>query len=45
MEVSKEYKDYVTQGGGVQGPYGHMVGANAPSAGYIIGPPPPVGPR
>jgi pilus assembly protein CpaC len=45
MEVSKEYKDYVTQGGGVQGPYGHMVGANAPSGGYIIGPPPPVGPR
>jgi pilus assembly protein CpaC len=45
MEVSKEYKDYVTRGGGVQGPYGHMVGANAPSGGYIIGPPPPVGPR
>ncbi len=45
MEVSKQYKDYVTQGGGLQGPYGHIVGANAPSGGYIIGPPPPVGPR
>jgi pilus assembly protein CpaC len=40
MEVSKQYRDYVTRGGDIQGPYGHMVGANAPSGGYIIGPPP-----
>jgi pilus assembly protein CpaC len=45
MEVSKEYRDYVTRGGDIQGPYGHMVGANAPSGGYIIGPPPPASPR
>jgi pilus assembly protein CpaC len=39
MEVSKDYKDYVTRGGELQGPYGHMVGANAPAGGYIIAPP------
>ena len=25
MEVGKQYKDYVTSGGGVQGPYGHLI--------------------
>jgi pilus assembly protein CpaC len=40
MEVSKEYKAYVSRGGDIRGPYGHIVGANAPSAGYMLGPPP-----
>jgi pilus assembly protein CpaC len=39
MEVSKDYKSYVTRGGELQGPYGHIVGANAPAGGYILGPP------
>jgi pilus assembly protein CpaC len=43
MEVTKEYKDYVTRGGAIQGPYGHMVGATAPASGYYVGPPPPAG--
>jgi pilus assembly protein CpaC len=45
MEVTKEYKDYVTRGGEIQGPYGHMVGATAPASGYYVGPPPPAGKR
>jgi pilus assembly protein CpaC len=45
MEVTKEYKDYVTRGGEIQGPYGHMVGATAPASGYYVGPPPPARPR
>jgi pilus assembly protein CpaC len=25
MELRKKYNDYVTSGGGVQGPYGHLI--------------------
>jgi hypothetical protein len=27
MEERKVYRDYVTSGGGIQGPYGHMLSA------------------
>ena len=30
-EVRKSYSDYVTSGGGVQGPYGHMIRVEPPS--------------
>jgi pilus assembly protein CpaC len=35
MDVKKSYSDYITSGGGVEGPYGHMIriepGSNAPT--------------
>jgi pilus assembly protein CpaC len=31
MEVRKQYTDYVTSGGGVQGPYGHLISADQAS--------------
>jgi pilus assembly protein CpaC len=43
MEVTKEYKDYVTRGGDIQGPYGHMVGPSTPASGYVVGPNPSPG--
>jgi pilus assembly protein CpaC len=30
-EVRKSYSDYVTKGGGVEGPYGHMIGVDSGS--------------
>jgi pilus assembly protein CpaC len=33
MERSKEYSDYVTRGGGLQGPYGHMIRTEGPVPG------------
>ena len=31
MELRKQYTDYVTSGGGVQGPYGHLISADQAS--------------
>jgi pilus assembly protein CpaC len=31
MELRKQYNDYVTSGGGLQGPYGHLIGADQAS--------------
>jgi pilus assembly protein CpaC len=28
MEERKQYTDYVTSGGGIQGPYGHLISAD-----------------
>ena len=33
MEVKKNYKDYVTNGGGLQGPYGYIMRVDEPPAG------------
>ncbi|HWP26983.1 MAG TPA: type II and III secretion system protein family protein [Xanthobacteraceae bacterium] len=33
MELRKRYTDYVTSGGNLQGPYGHMIRAEPPAAG------------
>jgi pilus assembly protein CpaC len=37
MEQRKEYRDYVTSGGGIQGPYGHII-SSAPPAVLAPGP-------
>lgn len=38
MEVKKRYTDYVNSGGGIKGPYGHMIGPDVRNSA-----PPPVG--
>jgi pilus assembly protein CpaC len=38
MEVKKKYTDYVTSGGEIHGPYGHIIGANSPASNYVPGP-------
>jgi pilus assembly protein CpaC len=37
MEQRKEYRDYVTSGGGIQGPYGHII-ATAPPGPAVLTP-------
>jgi pilus assembly protein CpaC len=37
MEQRKEYREYVTSGGGVQGPYGHII-ATAPPGPAVLAP-------
>jgi pilus assembly protein CpaC len=38
VEVKKKYTDYVTSGGEIHGPYGHIIGANSPAGNYMLGP-------
>ena len=33
MEQRKVFRDYITSGGGIQGPYGHIIGQSGRPAG------------